>query len=331
MNLRNLGKFLVFIIILFLASKDICQAGFGISPPAVSNSDLMRGSHYEQKILLIRGEPKEDLKATATIAVPDFPEVEKWISIDQGTSFILPKGINQFPIIVSVDVPKKAAYKNYKGYIDIRTEPIETGAQVSIALGARIQLILGVSDKPVPNFEVRSTEFPEIEECCSVKYLMKIENTGNVKTKPSKVEIKIFDGYKRDKLLKTAEVGAQDLDWVKSYKTKVIVAKFPVKLEPGRYWAEVSIFKEDKIIREDKTFFSVSPGKKILGLTICTCSLIKWVVIVLIVLAVLGIAYGGWKGYKRWTKRKNEIKNGSEEKQKGKKQEKKKILKKTKN
>ena len=60
-------------------------AGFGVSPPYVKNERLDRGSHYEQKIILVRGDPIEDLKAEITI---DVPGAQEWISIDKGTEFI---------------------------------------------------------------------------------------------------------------------------------------------------------------------------------------------------------------------------------------------------
>ena len=288
MNLMsNLGKFLI-IISIVLAWGSYCQAGFGISPPAVHNPDLLRGSHYEQTILLIRGEPKEDLRAELTIAAPENPEIIDWITIEQGTSFILPKGISQFPMKVKVDVPKDAAYKTYNGYIDVKTIPAVKEAGVAVALGARINVVLGVTNRPAPNFKVRSAEIPEVVEGCPVKYILKIENIGNVKTRPAKIEIKIFHGYATERLLETSEVKAEDLAWTEAFKTKTIVAKFPVKLEATRYWAETKIFKDGEVIREDKTFFSVAPAPKILGFTIGPCNYSLFTIVGIIVLAVFG-------------------------------------------
>src|SRR5437868_14857381 len=76
--------------------------GFGITPPYVKNNSLTQNSHYEQKIILVRGVPDQDLTARVTINLPD---AKNWISIDKGMEFILPAGTQQMPMIVSVNVP----------------------------------------------------------------------------------------------------------------------------------------------------------------------------------------------------------------------------------
>ncbi|MFC1663756.1 hypothetical protein ACFL0A_01375 [Patescibacteria group bacterium] len=287
MNLRNFSKLLI-VFSIILAWASICQAGFGISPPVVNNPNLLRGSHYEKQILLIRGEPKEDLRANLIIEASENPEILNWISVEQGTSFILPKGVPQFPMIVRVDVPKDAAYKTYKAYIDVKTIPEAKESGITVALGARINVLLGVTDQPAPNFKVRTAEILNIKEGCPVKYLMKIENTGNVKTRPTKVEIKIFNGYQIEKLLETSEVTAENLTFVNAFKTKEIAAKFAVDLKPGRYWGEIKVFKDNEVVREDKTFFSVLPATEILGFTISPCDYWIFAIVGLVVLAGAG-------------------------------------------
>src|SRR5271156_6226275 len=88
--------------------------GFGITPPYVTNDQLTQNSHYEQTILLVRGNPTEDLQAKVSINVPG---ADGWISIDRGTQFVLPAGTQQEPMIVSVNVPSNAKLGNYSGNI----------------------------------------------------------------------------------------------------------------------------------------------------------------------------------------------------------------------
>jgi len=293
MSQRSFIISLLVIILLTLAwTTNVVQASFGISPPTVHNPNLLPGSHYEQEIRLLRGNPDNETNITATIMAPDFPEIKSWISIDKGTSFTLPKGVFQVPIVISIDVPKNAKHQEYLGYIDVKTESTRTEPGVGIALGARIQIVLGVGDRPVPNFKVQAAEMLSTEECCSIKYAMTIENTGNVKTRPSKVELTVFHGYMKEKLLHVAEVEDKDLAWVGTNETKEIIAKFPIKLEPGRYWSQVHILKAGKVERTDRMFFTIAPGKKILGLTFCLCNL-AWVVIKFILF--LAIIYSLWR------------------------------------
>ncbi|MCH7759097.1 hypothetical protein IID20_01950 [Patescibacteria group bacterium] len=301
MNQKNfIIPLLIFILILLAWTPSVVQAGFGIAPPTVDNPNLLPGFHYEKQILLLRGEANEDIRATAIIKAPDFPEILDWISIDQGTSFILPKGIKQFPIIINIDVPENAKHKEYRGYIDVRTEANENEklAGVSILLGARIQLVLGVTDEPIPDFIVRTVAMLNSEECCSVKFSMNIENTGNIKTRPTRIQLRVYHGYKKENLLHLTVLNAQDLDWIDTNETKEIIASFPLILSPGRYWAETAIFKGNQVERSDKMFFTITPGRKILGLTFCTCN-IGWVIFKFIVLLViLYLIFRWWREYR---------------------------------
>ena len=101
------------------------DAGFGITPPYVKNDRLTRGTTYDQRIYLVRSDPEEDLKVQVTMNIP---EAEAWFSVDQGTEFMMPRGMTQLPIVISVHVPSNAAYKKYTGAIRIRTSSANLGA-----------------------------------------------------------------------------------------------------------------------------------------------------------------------------------------------------------
>jgi hypothetical protein len=303
-------KFLVLAIALIvLVWADIAQASFGISPPYVRNDSLTTGSHYEQRIILVRGNPLEDLKAEISI---DVPKAGDWISIDKGEEFILPKGEMQVPMVVSVDVPKNAKYENYKGFIRIVTSSLESleEGKVTIALGARIDVDLTVAELKIFDFNVLAVSVPDIEkgrEFWKIKFpgeikaKMKIVNIGNVKAAPTRVHLDIYDVSCRDLLESSDDARFKK---VKSFETKEIFAGFKTKLEVGAYCGKIEIFKNDEIVKEQKVFFNILergslpeiPGK-FLGLNLWI-----WGGIGIIVLA--GISYGGYKGCRVWKKRK---------------------------
>jgi hypothetical protein len=291
----------IFLILLtsltILALAEIAQAGFGISPPYVQNDKLTQGSHFEQKIILARGDPLEDWKAEISI---DVPEAGDWISIDKGLEFILPKGEKQVPMVVSVDVPEDAKYKNYKGYIRITTsslKPLEEG-KVTIALGARIDVDLTVAEIKILNFDVLTINVFDSEEGWKfwkiklpgeIKALMKIVNTGNVEVSPSRVHIDIYD-ISCQNLLKSSD--DTSFEKVKSFETKEIFAKFRTRLEVGAYCGEIKIFKENEIVKEQKVFFNIlergtlpKEAKEFLGLKL-------WIWVVFALLVLLGIGFG---------------------------------------
>ena len=93
-------------------------AGFGITPPYLRNDRLTQGSEFTQEIILVRGDPIEDLKAEITLNVPG---IQDWITIDRGNEFLLPAGEKQVAMQITVRVPDNAAYERHQGSIRIRT------------------------------------------------------------------------------------------------------------------------------------------------------------------------------------------------------------------
>lgn len=262
MNMNPKKAILISVIALaVLALANTTFAGFGISPPYVKNHNLTQGSHYEQKIVLVRDDPAEDWKAEMTI---DAPEIEKWLSIDRGKEFILPKGEKQIPIIISVDVPKSADFGSYTGAIRIRTSSLNppAGGTVAIAMGGRIEVDLNVA-KEIFDFKVKGVKFEEFEEGHKflffyipgkIKFWINIENVGNVKAAPTKV---YFDIYNEEgtELLETTQT--KKMEKVNPFETKWILAKLPTELKPGGYWAEYKIYKKDEIVQQARIHFSV--------------------------------------------------------------------------
>jgi hypothetical protein len=79
----------LFPVFFFLTLAPIAEAGFGITPPYVRNTSLIRNSTYEQQILLVRGDPNTAQKAEVSV---DAPEIQDWITIVEGSTISLPRG-----------------------------------------------------------------------------------------------------------------------------------------------------------------------------------------------------------------------------------------------
>jgi len=266
------GIWFLSLCLLILISTNFALAGFGISPPYVSNDSLARGSVYEKKITIVRGDPIEDLKAEITINVPGASD---WISIDKGNEFILPKGEKQVPIIIRVQVPKQAVYGAYKGSIRIKTsslEPLQKGT-VTIALGAQIDVDLNVSQQKIFNFIVRGVTPFDAEEGykkwifffpTKLVFQMRIENLGNIKCRPTKIALDIYDSNKVN-LLETVE--ASKIGSVKPFENNVVLASFLTKLTPGSYYAHYKVYKNNEIAQggEGELHLSIMPKGTIQG------------------------------------------------------------------
>ena len=141
-----------FPVFFFLVGAPIAEAGFGITPPYVRNTSLIRNSTYEQQILLVRGDPNTAQKAEITV---DAPEIASWIQVVEGDVIPLPRGEQKVPMTVRVTVPEDAEFKTYEGSIRIRTVPEDgavTEGAVSISLGALVDIELTVIDKEIKDF-----------------------------------------------------------------------------------------------------------------------------------------------------------------------------------
>ncbi len=272
-------RFLILILVFFIFGvwANQVQAGFGISPPHIkTEKPIIPGTHYEQKITLLRSSADVDLIATLQVKAP---EIESWISFDKGTEFNLPKGKYQVPLIVKIDVPPDAEVGNYTGHINIRVSPKnkKSKAGVAIALGARIDIDLNVSNEAFPDFIIRSVNIKNIEKLgppwswpifswffYRLEVAINIENTGNIKTAPTKVHIDIYDLNERS-LLESSD--DKNLEKVKPFEKKEIIATFPTKLDVGQYWARIKIYKDNKIVGSYKQAFSILPPGKGSGIS----------------------------------------------------------------
>ena len=110
--------FTVIVCLVFFHDDVIAsENSFGVSPALIHNSQLLRGSHYEQQIILSRADPRQD--AVAIIRL-DESSVRDWISIKSGFEVQMPAGERRVPMIVEIDVPEDAALRDYIGNGNIR-------------------------------------------------------------------------------------------------------------------------------------------------------------------------------------------------------------------
>jgi len=263
MNAQKKFWFLVLIIFGGILSYGATAKAFGISPPTVRNDGLIPGSHFEQEIILVNGQPVEDLQATIKINVPG---ANDWFKIDKGLEFIMPAGQKQTKIVVSVDVPRSAAYARYPGNISVRVAPPSGGktGQVSIAMGGQIDVDITTVDKKISDFKVSAVKSSDLEEGFKkwfldfpgkIVFTMQIENTGNVEVTPDRVVMKIYDSNQTT-LKQTLEAN-RIIGKVAPFKTDWVTAEFLTDLTPGSYWGEYEIYKGEEVMQKNRVHLSV--------------------------------------------------------------------------
>jgi len=256
MNLKS--KILLLLLIgipLFVFQNNIVKAGFGISPPSVINKNLVPGSYYEQDIFLVQSQPDVDLSATITI---NADKIKNWIKIENGNTFVIPKGNQQFPMKVDVNIPSNAELGEYKGSITVSTSPVGAPKSgVSVVLGANVSIDLNVTGIQVSNFSIQNFQIPDASKGSPIKFIIKIKNDGNTDNGPTKVGLTYFDQYHSKQLGQQEEMVT---DKVKSFQTGDISVEFPNTFDVGSYWADVKIYNSDKIAVDSKLVFNVIAG-----------------------------------------------------------------------
>ena len=258
MSIKRIFQVLFVFFIALIFANDVQAGGFGVSPPQIIADNLLKGSVYEQIITLVQSEPDKDLQAEIVF---DAPEIESWISVDKGVSFILPKGEQQFPIKIKISVPEDALMGKYKGYIRINTQPVATeetreGSSVSINFGGRIDLDLTVGDNVIEEFEILAITIKDIESGWPLSAFVKVQNTGNVPIKLDRATFDLFDKYN------SARLGygqTEEFEFVSPYSVKESMMRFPIdlKLGLGEYSGTVKVYKDDKVVKELQTSFRV--------------------------------------------------------------------------
>ena len=225
--------------------------GFGITPPYVTNSQLTQGSHYQQIITLVRNDPTDDLQAKVSVNVPG---ADSWISIDRGTQFVLPSGVQQEPMIVSVNVPNDAKLGSYSGNIQVVVSPLAGPVKgtVGITIGAQIDVTLQVVSGKMANLQVRRVTMTNTEVGHSfwwmhfpgkILFAMDLNNTGNIAGAPGKVEFQ-YQEYLTGNVLET-EQNTNGLDSVQPFEAKTVTAEMPTYLPQGSYRVFYQIYGVD--------------------------------------------------------------------------------------
>ena len=239
-------------LVLFTVQKEVALAGFGVSPPYLSNKNLIPGSFYEQDVYLVQSQPDVDLNTVVTI---DAGKINNWIRIENGNNFIIPKGTQQFPMRIDVTVPPNAGLGEYKGLITINTYPI--GSQksgVSVTLGGTVAVDLNVTSVKFSSFSIQNIRIPNVVIGSPINFIIKVKNDGNIDAGPTKVALTFFDKYHSKALDEQEQLIS---DKVPPFQTKDVSVQFKNNLDIGQYWADVKIYSDEKQIVDSKIVFFV--------------------------------------------------------------------------
>jgi hypothetical protein len=258
--IRKISQGLIFsLVAILLLGASSAKASFGITPPYVSNDKLTQGSSFEQSVLLIRDDPVTSVKVTAAINVPG---ADNWISIDKGLSFSLPKGEKITPIVVTINVPNDASFKEYQGKIDIKTEPNAlTQGEVSIGLGGQIKVDFTVVNEKINSFTVDSIRASDSKEGDNIKIIANINNKGNIATAPTKAVLDIY-GNDGKSIIATKD-NINSIEKVKQFASGDVILEFSGSdIKMGNYLGKVKVYNNSEVVFEGEVNLSVLQKSK---------------------------------------------------------------------
>ncbi len=249
--------FFIFLTVL-LCFAGHASAGLGISPSDWIEPNGLVGQQIEKTFTLSRADASEDLYFTSKIT----GELTDWIKIENGNSFVMPKGRQQLPVNIILSIPQSAEKKEYKGEIRLNSSSkTEQTGQVGVLLSALIRIDLTVSDKPFLSYDVLQIEIPKQETGNSVSVILKIWNKGNVSAKPTKLTADIFDKFNTTKIDSFTLTDFSAVAGVGSFSEGQIELQLPIQLPPEQYWANVSVYQDEKVLKSsDITFNIVEAG-----------------------------------------------------------------------
>jgi len=244
--------------LIFFGWIDIAQAGLGLSPSRWIENNAVPGAHIEKTFTLSRSDPAEDIFFKAEFE----GEISDWISAGEELEFTMPKGHQQFPMIFTIDIPRNAEYKDYQGGIRLKSiSKDKLSADVGVNLQALIQIDLTVTEREFVDYDILQIRIPRQKESEFLSVFLKIWNRGNVEARPTKLEATFWDKYKAEEL---ATVEISDFSKVKAiqpFSQGEIEIEVPSGLEPNEYWARISVYDGDALLKsEDITFEILEKG-----------------------------------------------------------------------
>ncbi len=241
-------------ILVLLAVALVMQAAtaIGVSPSRVDAEHMSRGSHFEKTVYL------SGATQDARISIEKEGEISTWVSTDKSTGFIFPKGQQQVPVRISIDVPDDAANGQYYAYLKISSIPQgEPGLSntVSVIPGVRIMIKVDVTGEQVTDYRIASISIVSSEQDSPLPIAIDIENNGNVMAIPKLLQLHVLDKSRTQDVYSANITGIEGTE-PHTRQTKTVLVEN--NLGPGEYWALIKIYDESGVIFSDERPFAVS-------------------------------------------------------------------------
>lgn len=251
-----LGVLGVWGIIGFLLGAQTALGAFGISPPFMNADHLVPGARYTQTVFLVQSDPDLDVRIKGVLTIAE--SIRSWITIDKGYDFVIPRGVRQFPVQITAQIPKDASLGAYSGNLVFETVPEKSG-QITIALGVQVAINLTIGTGIYRQYEFPIIRHLDIEEGWNPRTYIKFENQGNISESIDHANYELYDQFNSVRLAFVQK--ANEFPEIPAFTTQDITVEFPINfnLGMGEYWGDVTFFKDDKVVATKRAVFNVLP------------------------------------------------------------------------
>lgn len=266
-------------LLAFLIVVPTAQAGFGVSPPLIKEDRLVKGISFERVIYLVQGTPDRDVPIELAVN----SDISGWITFPQGMPITIPAGVQQFPLVVRIEVPQDAELGVYKGDIRITAVPdrADESGEVAIALGGLVKIDITVGEGVIYDFAVKQIKLLDIKEGQAPRARIDIVNSGNVPAGPDTVTFELFNKFGEIRLAYAENDSFKDIP-VFSEGGDTLSFPMNIYLAPGEYWGHVKVYKNEELLSEQRTVFNVQK------LTLLE-KLLPWGIGALVLILLIGV------------------------------------------
>jgi hypothetical protein len=221
----------------------------GISPPRIYASHLMPGSHLEKEILL-----SKNCHAKYDVSVSAEGEATAWLTINTSRNFAFENDSVMAPVLAIIDIPQNTGEGIYEGRLNFLIRQAgQQGIAAEIVLPVSIRL--NVSDE---KYEALSAGNIRVNADGPLRVTMALDNAGNVKDRPSKAEITVYDKFRNSTVYEHV-FPESEFAFAPPFTKQDVALIANLKLPEDEYWAHVEIYgpgeMNNKIIKEADVVF----------------------------------------------------------------------------
>lgn len=221
----------------------------GISPALIIVDNVSPNSEVRQQIFISRGDASKNQKFQVVIN----GQAASYVYLPQGDTFEIPAGRQEFayPFILR---PGSLAEGTYEATFAVRpmvedtSGVVKEGAGAKILTGAQATIRFSITNKAIESYVIQSIAMTDTEEEQALSFTYLMENTGNVDTRPKKIEFIAVDETDPSNVYKEILTGDQ-FPFVQAFSKKEVPVLTKAQLKRGLYSVQVLIYnKEDKIL-----------------------------------------------------------------------------------